>query len=70
MSGSGGDRSLISHKDRLWQAVKWLDQQRREDPALVEEACRRFDLSPADQEFLLAMWRQRLNARSSGSEDA
>ena len=39
------------------QAVKWLDEQLRERPdadrvALVDEASRRFDLSPLDQDFL------------------
>ena len=41
------------------QAVKWLDEQLRERPgagraALVDEAARRFDLSPLEAEFL---WR-------------
>lgn len=55
--------SLISHGERLGQAIKWLDQQKRDDHAVVEEACRRFDLSPADEEFLQKMWRQRAASR-------
>jgi hypothetical protein len=40
------------------QAVKWLDDQLRDRPdaerlKLVDEAARRFDLSPLDAEFLL-----------------
>lgn len=40
------------------QAVKWLDEQLRERPdadrvKLVDEASRRFDLSPLDQDFLV-----------------
>jgi hypothetical protein len=40
------------------QAVRWLDEQARDSPgadrlALVDEACRRFDLSPLDADFLL-----------------
>lgn len=53
-----GDDSLISHKERLWRAVKWLGRQPRGDHAAVEEACRRFDLSPADEELLQEMWRR------------
>jgi hypothetical protein len=39
------------------QAVKWIDEQLRENPkanraTLVDEASRRFDLSPLDAEFL------------------
>ncbi|MGH7353708.1 MAG: hypothetical protein ACRELS_03915 [Candidatus Rokuibacteriota bacterium] len=46
------------------QAVKWLDEQIQERPGvdratLVDEASRRFDLSPLDADFLwrhLAQW--------------
>jgi len=39
------------------QAVRWLDDQLRERPGadrvrLLDEAARRFDLSPADADFL------------------
>jgi hypothetical protein len=39
------------------QAVQWLEDQLRDRPkadrvTLVDEAARRFDLSPADAEFL------------------
>ena len=41
----------------LKQAVRWLDDQLREQPSadrltLVDAASRRFDLSPADSDFL------------------
>jgi hypothetical protein len=40
------------------QATKWIDDQLRDNPRadrmrLVDEAARRFDLSPLDAEFLL-----------------
>jgi hypothetical protein len=40
------------------QAVNWIDDQLRDKPgadrmALLDEAARRFDLSPLDAEFLL-----------------
>jgi hypothetical protein len=40
------------------QAVKWLDEQLRANPSadrlkLVDEASRRFDLTPLDADFLL-----------------
>ena len=39
------------------QAVKWIDDQLRDNPGadrmrLVDDASRRFDLSPLDQDFL------------------
>ena len=42
----------------LQQAVKWIDGRLLDEPAvdrlrLVDEAARRFDLSPVDAEFLL-----------------
>lgn len=54
-----GGSAVRSHGDRLEQAVRWLDAQKRADHSVVEEACRRFDLSPADEEFLQTMWRRR-----------
>ena len=40
------------------QAVKWIDDQLHDDPRadrmkLVDQAARRFDLSPLDAEFLI-----------------
>jgi hypothetical protein len=40
------------------QAVKWIEEQLRDNPKvdrlkLVDDASRRFDLSPMDQDFLL-----------------
>ena len=40
------------------QAVRWIDDRLRDDPRadrsrLLDEAARRFDLSPLDAEFLL-----------------
>ena len=39
------------------QAIKWIDEQLRDNPgasrvALVDEASRRFDLTPLDADFL------------------
>ncbi len=43
----------------IMQAIKWIDEQLRENPKadrtkLVDEASRRFDLTPLDADFL---WR-------------
>jgi hypothetical protein len=40
------------------QAVKWLDERMADDPradrlTLVDEAARRFDLSPVEADFLM-----------------
>lgn len=49
----------------LRDALRWLSAERRHDAAAVEEACRRFDLSPLDEEFLLAEARR---LRASGPD--
>ena len=38
----------------LRDALRWLSDCGRHDARAIEEACRRFDLSPLDEEFLLA----------------
>jgi hypothetical protein len=50
------------------QAVKWLDDQLRDNPAadrlkLVDEASRRFDLTPLDADFLLRQMAERGKSR-------
>ena len=42
----------------LVQAVRWIDDRLRDDPhvdrlRLVDEASKRFDLTPLDEEFLI-----------------
>jgi len=46
------------------QAVKWIDDQLSDNPRadrlkLVDQASRRFDLSPLDEEFLIRHLAQR-----------
>jgi hypothetical protein len=46
------------------QAVNWIDEQLRDNPQadrtkLIDEAGRRFDLTPLDSEFLLRHLSQR-----------
>jgi hypothetical protein len=45
--------SILPHGEALRRAVRWLGEQPRHDAASIEEAARRFDLTPADEEFLL-----------------
>ena len=37
----------------LRQAIRWLSDEGRHDPAAIDEASRRFDLSPLEEDFLL-----------------
>jgi hypothetical protein len=53
------------------QAIKWIDEQLRDNPAadrltLVDQASRRFDLTPLDEDFLV----RHLAERGSGSGPA
>jgi hypothetical protein len=53
----GGDRKgggVLTKGEPLRRALRWLSDEGRHDPAAIEEACRRFDLSPAAEEFLLS----------------
>ncbi len=50
--------SIQPEGEDLRKAVKWISEQRQDDPdqrlpALVEAASRRFNLSPRDETFLL-----------------
>lgn len=44
---------LLPEGDALRRAVAWLAEQRSWTPELIDQASRRFDLSPTDEEFLL-----------------
>ena len=48
-------------------AIRWIDEQMRENPQgdrlrLIDEAGRRFDLAPMDQEFLFRHFAERKGA--------
>jgi hypothetical protein len=45
--------TLVPKGDALRHAVAWLAEQGEWTPSLVEQACQRFDVCPADEEFLL-----------------
>lgn len=60
MTGAGRD----TRGEALRKALRWLSDTGRHDAAAIEEACRRFDLSPLDEEFLLR------EARRQGGEPA
>jgi hypothetical protein len=56
--GSGG---LNPHGEGLRRALRWLDDRVKDEPGavrskLVGEASVRFDLTPAEEEFLLMNW--------------
>jgi hypothetical protein len=59
--GSGGAGELQPQGEALRSALRWLDERVRDDPRavrsrLVGEASTRFDLTPAEEEFLLRNW--------------
>jgi hypothetical protein len=49
--------ALRPEGEGLRRAVAWLTEQPRRDLATIEEASRRFNLSPLDEEFLLQHFR-------------
>lgn len=55
--GGESDMGILPEGEQLRRAVKWISDQRIENPAkslsqLVGEACLKFDLPPKDAEFL------------------
>lgn len=44
---------IVPKGEALRRAVAWLAEQQSWTPALIEQACQRFDVSPEDEEFLL-----------------
>jgi hypothetical protein len=56
-------RPLVPKGEALRRAVAWLAEHGRWTPRLVEEACQRFDVDPADEEFLMRELRARQETR-------
>ena len=55
---------LLPEHEGLRHAVAWLLERGTWTPELVDEASRRFDLSPVDEEFLLNEAARLANAAS------
>jgi hypothetical protein len=50
--------ALLSEGEGLRHAVAWLAEQEHRNAAAIEEASRRFNLSPLDEQFLLEHFRE------------
>ena len=46
-------QTLQPKGEALRRAVRWIAEQGDHSPKAIEDAARRFDLSPTDEEFLL-----------------
>ncbi|HVP67665.1 MAG TPA: hypothetical protein VMT17_10435 [Anaeromyxobacteraceae bacterium] len=54
---------LLPEGEALRRALRWLSERRREDAGaprakLISEAAERFDLTPAEEEFLFRDWKE------------
>jgi len=49
---------ILPQGESLRRAVRWLGELGHHDAASIEEAARRFDLTPAEEEFLLGQFRE------------
>jgi hypothetical protein len=49
--------SILAEHEGLRRAVGWLIEQPKRDFQTIEEASRRFDLSPIDEDFLMNHFR-------------
>ena len=57
--------TIVPKGDALRHAIAWLAEQGSWTPSLIEQACRRFDVGPVDEEFLLREFRQRQENKES-----
>jgi hypothetical protein len=57
--------TLVPNSEAFRRAIAWLAQQHEHEwtVQLIEEACRRFDVAPTDEEFLLREWEKRKQQR-------
>ena len=60
MSNAGG---ILGQGESLRRALRWLSERRLEEPKaprmkLIEEAALRFDLTPAEADFLAMEWKE------------
>ena len=46
-------KPIIPHGESLRRALVWLAHQPERDTETIEEAARRFDLSPMEEDFLM-----------------
>ena len=56
---------LLPHGEGLRRALRWIGEHGDHSAAALEEAARRFDLSPLEEAFLL----ERFGTRPPGSGD-
>jgi hypothetical protein len=64
---AGGESAMAAGEAPIKQAVQWIDDRLQDDPqadrlGLVDEAARRYDLSPIDTDFLLRHLAERRKA--------
>lgn len=48
-----GVKSIFPKGEALRSAVRWISRMHRYDMTAIEEACQRYDLSPAEEEFMM-----------------
>ncbi len=59
----GNSNGIAGQGEALRRALRWLSERRQEDPKvprlkLIEEAALRFDLTPAEADFLVMEWKE------------
>lgn len=58
--------TLLPHGEALRRAIRWLSDEGRHDARAIDEAARRFDLTPAEEDFLLGWARDRRASQPDG----
>ena len=58
-----GVKSIFPEGEALRSAVRWISRMHSYDLKSIEEACQRYDLTPAEEEFMM---RHFLHAANKG----
>jgi hypothetical protein len=63
LKGRSAMATIQPKGERLRQAVKWISSERQEDEKktiqkLIQQAARRFNLSPAEEGYLITFYRE------------
>jgi hypothetical protein len=61
------DGSIVPAGENLRRAIRWIGERGLHDAATLEDAARRFDLTPLEEQFLLEHFLER---RPPSSHDA
>ena len=61
------DSSLMPEGENLRRAIQWISDQQKHDPKTIEAASVQFDLTPAEEAFLIRHFQDQAPGNSTKS---